>query len=259
MHRPGRAVAILLVAGSLAAGCASTTTEATRTPAPPTTPAYSIVALGDSVPRGTNCNCTPYPPLTASGLSKTTGDEVTAINDSVAGYTTENVLDQLKSNQEVIDDVRKAEIVEIEIGANDVAYNSKCGTSADCYAPSVPTMKANLLSIVRRTQSLVSGHTHLIVLLDYWSVWLGGKYAARKGQAYVAAAEEVTDRVDSAIRSTASRTRSAYVDLRAAFKGPTYSYDETRFLSSDGDHPNAAGHRRIAMATLAVIEDALHL
>jgi acyl-CoA thioesterase I len=258
-RRLGRAAAVVVAAGSLAAGCGSTTTGSTATVAVPGAKTYSIVALGDSVPRGTNCNCTPYPPLSATGLSTTTGDKVTATNDSVAGYTTRNVLNQLNDNQDVIDHVKKADVVEIEVGANDVAYNSACGTSLDCYAPKVPTMKENLLSIVRRAQSLVSGHKHLIVLLDYWSVWLGGKYAAAHGDAYVAAAEEMTDRVDSAIKSAASKTGSAYVDLRAAFKGPSYSYDETRYLSNDGDHPNAAGHRQIATATQTVIEAALHI
>ena len=262
--RLGRAVAVLVAAGWAAAGCGSTTaTSTTRsaTTAAVTTAetAYSIVALGDSVPRGTNCKCTPYPPLSATGLSKRTGDKVTAINDSVAGYTTKNVLDQLSDNQDVIDHLEAADVVEIEIGANDVAYNAACGTSVDCYAPKVPMMKQNLLSIVRRTQSLVSGHKHLLVLLDYWSVWLGGKYAAAHGEAYVAAAEEMTDRVDSAIKAAASKTGSAYVDLRAAFKGPSYAYDETQYLSSDGDHPNAAGHRKIATATQAVIEHTLHV
>ena len=44
-----------------------------------------------------------------------------------------------------------------------------------------------------------------------------------------------------------------------AFKGPTYAFDETHYLSSDGDHPNAAGHQQIAAATEAVVEKALHL
>jgi lysophospholipase L1-like esterase len=252
-RRLGRAMTGLIAAGCLAAGCASATTGARAVRS------SSIVALGDSVPRGTNCNCTPYPPLTATGLAATSGKKVTATNDSVAGYTTNNVLQQLASNEDVIAHIRKADVVEIEIGANDVAYNKTCGTSVDCYAPKVPTVKKNLLDIVRRTQSLLSGRRHLVVLLDYWSVWLGGKYAKAKGDAYVAAAEEMTDRIDTAIRSTATETRSAYVDLRAAFKGPSYTYDETHYLSSDGDHPNAAGHERIASATEAVIEKRLGL
>jgi hypothetical protein len=33
----------------------------------------------------------------------------------------------------------------------------------------------------------------------------------------------MTDRVDAVIKSTAAATGSAYVDLRAAFKGPDYA------------------------------------
>jgi lysophospholipase L1-like esterase len=150
-------------------------------------------------------------------------------------------------------------VVEIEIGANDVGYSKSCGAVAECYAPRIPTVEKNLRAIVGRVHALASRRKVLVVLLDYWSVWLGGKYAAGKGDAYVAAAEQVTADVNAAIKSTAARSHSAYVDLRAAFKGPDYAYDETHYLSSDGDHPNAAGHRKIAQAAQAVIEKTLHL
>jgi lysophospholipase L1-like esterase len=184
---------------------------------------------------------------------------VTATNDSVAGYTTSGVLRQLESDNAVIDHVRKARAVEIEVGANDVPYSKRCGTAVDCYAPLVPTVDKNLAAIVRRVRELSSGHNALVVLLDYWSIWLGGKYAAEKGDAYVDAAREMTDQVNAVIKSTAAESGTAYVDLRAAFKGPSFGYLETHYLSSDGDHPNAAGHEAIARATEAVIEKALHL
>ena len=149
--------------------------------------------------------------------------------------------------------------MEIEIGANDVAYSQSCGTKTACYAPRVPTVEKNLATIVRRVHRLTARHHALIVLIDYWSIWLGGKYAAAKGNAYVAAAEEMTDQVNTVIKSTANATGSAYVDLRAAFKGPNYTYDETHYLSNDGDHPNEAGHKKIATATEAVVEKALHI
>jgi lysophospholipase L1-like esterase len=218
-----------------------------------------MVALGDSVPYGTNCNCTPYPPLTADALMASSDQAVTVANDSVPGYTTADVLRQLTSDADVIDHVRVADAVEIEVGANDVAYSSSCGNAVDCYAPRIPTIEENLAEIVSRVRQLTAGHKVLVVLLDYWSVWLGGQYAAAKGDAYVAAAEEVTDQVDAVIKSTAAKSGSAYVDLRAAFKGPDYAYDETHYLSSDGDHPNAAGHQQIATAAEAVIEQALHV
>ena len=63
---------------------------------------------------------------------------------------------------------------------------------------------------------------------------------------------------NAAIEQTAVDSGSAYVELRAAFKGPDYAYDETQFLASDGDHPNAAGHQQIADAAVSVITDTLH-
>jgi lysophospholipase L1-like esterase len=211
------------------------------------------------VPHGTNCGCTPYPQLTASGLATTTGQKLTAANDAVGGYTTSDVLHQLRSDTAVIDRVRTADVVEIEVGANDVAYSASCGTNTDCYAAKIPAIQTNLAAIVARVHELTSTHKVLVVLLDYWSVWLGGRYAAAKGEAYVDAAATATDDVDTTIKSTAAMTESAYVDLRAAFKGPDYAYDETHYLSNDGDHPNAAGHQQIADATEAVIDTALHL
>jgi acyl-CoA thioesterase-1 len=260
--RVASAFIVLVVLGCVSTGCSrsSEVTSTTSTTGATSTQSqtWSIVALGDSVPRGTNCKCTPYPPLTATGLT-TSGRAVTALNDSLAGYTTSNVLHQLRSDAAVIDHLRSADVVEIEIGANDVAYTSSCGTNVDCYGPELTTTQANIDAIVARVQELTAGHRALVVLLDYWNVWLGGQYAAARGDAYVNAAAQVTDQVNTIIESAATKTGSAYVDLRAAFKGPNYTYDETHYLSNDGDHPNKAGHQRIAGATEAVIEKALHL
>jgi len=243
----------------LALSCAATACSSGRAASPPARRTRSLVALGDSVPRGTNCDCRPYPLLGADGLTASTGSTVKGTNDSVAGATTSSVLEQLRSNGNVLRHVRAADVVEIEVGANDVGYSAACGADAACYAPRIPTVQKNLAAIVRRVHVLAAGRKQLVVLLDYWSVWLGGKYAAAKGEAYVAAAEQVTDDVNSVVKSTAAKTGAAYVDLRAAFKGPNYTYDETHYLSNDGDHPNAAGHRKIASAAEAVIEKALHI
>lgn len=253
------ALAVLIVASCLTTACGTSSTSKSSSSTAATAKTWSIVALGDSVPRGTNCDCSPYPPLSADMLTAATGQKVTATNDSVAGYTTSGVLRQLESDSAVIGHVRKARAVEIEVGANDVPYSKRCGTTVDCYAPQVPTVEKNLDAIVRRVRELSSGHKTLVVLLDYWSIWLGGKYAAEKGDAYVNAAREMTDQVNAAIKSTAAQSGSAYVDLRAAFKGPSFGYLETHYLSSDGDHPNATGHEAIARATEAVIEKALDL
>ncbi|TQN48298.1 lysophospholipase L1-like esterase [Humibacillus xanthopallidus] len=272
----------MLLVAAVSAGCSPTSAEpepgATGSPSAATsatshtsetgpaasgsaTPArpWSIVALGDSVPAGNACGCTPYPELTGQDLAAPPDRKVTVTNDAVSGYTTTDVLAQLQTDATVSDKVRSADIVEIEIGANDVGYSDSCGDAVSCYAPTVPEVEKNLGTIVSLVRQLTAGRQVLIVLLDYWSVWLGGQYAAAQGDAYVASAAEVTDQVNTVIASTADRTGSAYVDLRAAFKGPDYSYDETHYLAPDGDHPNATGHQQIASATVAVIRSALHL
>src|SRR3954468_1927219 len=261
VYRHRRAGFVLVLAGGLATACASSGPAAPSTPTSSPTAAprsWRIVALGDSVPRGTNCDCAPYPPLTADTLA-TSGREVTATNDSVAGSTTSAVLRQLESDHDVIAHVTAADAVEVEVGANDVAHSSTCGTSLDCYTPKIPAIEKNLRSIINRVHQLTAGHPVLVVLLDYWSVWLGGAYATAEGDAYVTTAADLTADVNTAVMSVAASSGSAYVDLRAAFERPDYAYDETHYLSDDGDHPNAAGHQQIAAAAVDVIEATLHI
>jgi lysophospholipase L1-like esterase len=209
---------------------------------------WSLAALGDSIPAGTACDCTPYPQLSALDLSLPGGPEVTASNEAVGGFTSFDVLHQLSSASAAIDPVKAARLVEIEVGANDVAPSSSCGTDVACYQPKITDLSVNLHDIVDHVHELTAGHAVPVVLLDYWSVWLGGQYAQQQGQAYADAAAGVTDKVNTVIREVAAQTGSAYVDLRAAFKGPDYAYDETHYLATDGIHPNATGHQKIAAA-----------
>jgi lysophospholipase L1-like esterase len=243
---------VLVALVSLTAACggskSASSTSSSSTGTSTTSRTWSIVALGDSVPSGYNCNCTPFPQLSAQGLTSSTGQTVTATNDAVAGYTTTNVLNQLKSDSAVIDKVSTADAIEINVGANDVPWNGqKCGTSVSCYAPLFAPMQKNLASIVARVHDLTSGHTVRVVLLDYWSIWLGGTYARKQGHDYVSAARQMTSQVDAAIKTTASQSGSAYVSERRAFKGPSFGYIESHYLATDGEHPTPRATRRLRL------------
>jgi lysophospholipase L1-like esterase len=216
--------------------------------------AAHIVSLGDSVPAGTACECAPYPELSAADLSAATHRTYVARNDAVAGFTTTDVIDQLDHEDSVVHDVRAASAVTVEIGANDVAHSSTCGNDVQCYLDHLPQLRTNLDAIVQRVRRLAGAGVPL-VLLDYWSVWLGGTYAEEQGNEYAAAADRVTSGVNDTILGVAQDTGAIYVGLREAFRGPDDTWDETHLLAADGEHPNAEGHRRIAQAIADVVRD----
>ena len=85
----------------------------------------------------------------------------------------------------MIDHVRTADAVEIEVGANDVAHSRLVRHLVGATPLRFPQIRTNLDAIVGRVHELTAGHKVLVVLLDYWSVWLGGQYAAAQGDAYV--------------------------------------------------------------------------
>ena len=212
-----------------------------------------LLALGDSVPAGSACACRPYPVLTARDVSAATHRRTRVSNEAVGGYTTEDVLQQLEPGSAVADSVRNANAVMIEVGANDVAHSDACGNDVACYQPEVTAMGDNLGAIVARVRELNPTPELPIVLLDYWSVWLGGDYAQQQGDAYVSAAKSLTGMVNDRIGSVATSTKSGSVDLRRAFRGPSDRWDETNLLARDGEHPNARGHHRIAGAVRRTI------
>jgi lysophospholipase L1-like esterase len=106
--------------------------------------------------------------------------------------------------------------------------------------------------VAQRIRVLRQGRPTAILVSGYWNVYEDGTVADRDyGRGEQAASDRLTDAVNQVIRTQAVAEGMTYVDLAEPFKGPSGTGDPSDLLADDGDHPNAAGHRRIASALLA--------
>ncbi|GAA2638758.1 SGNH/GDSL hydrolase family protein [Paractinoplanes durhamensis] len=199
-----------------------------------------VVALGDSVPAGTACGCTPFPALYARLLSA----DGRATDLARSGATSRDVLSQVDTPV-TVSALRSASAVLLMIGANDLAavFAGDGGTKA--YADAAAQVEANVRGTLNGIRQIV-GPSVTVDVLGYWNVVEDGDVArADYDDATTAEAARITDQTNDALRTAASGL-ARYLPTAAVFKGPTGSGDPTGLLAADGDHPNARGHAAIA-------------
>ncbi len=205
-----------------------------------------LAALGDSVPAGGACSCTPFPRRVAALIAARAGHGVITHNDAVGGLTTLLLLEQLRHDRGIRSDVAWASVVLVEVGANDISSRT-CGLTVSCYSPAVRRVGTLLDAVVHQIKVLRGRRATAIVLIGYWNIWRDGAVARARGAAYVAASVALTKAVNVEIAASSRRNGVTYVDLWVPFRGTT-DRDDTALLAADGDHPNARGHQVIAVA-----------
>ncbi|HEY3408941.1 MAG TPA: SGNH/GDSL hydrolase family protein [Propionicimonas sp.] len=238
---------------------AQRTSPASASATPRSTPqaALHVVGIGDSVMAGTNCNCETIMTGFAHAVADRTGRDVTAANLGVPGYTTSDVLDQLRNDADARSEVANADILIVIIGANDLgdAFDSwnESDCDATCYQPQVDAMQSRLASVLSLVRSLRAGQPMTVLVDNYWNVFTDGAVArADGGQEQIDWSSEVTGAANRAIANAARSSGDLTVDLVKPFKN-TGDQDPTPLLADDGDHPNAAGVRAIVAANLAAL------
>ena len=249
--------------GSAAGGTASAPPSSPTTPSPSRTAAspagaLRVVGLGDSVPAADTCGCDGYLEQLVPDLRDATGRPVGLRNDAVGGWTTQDVLDDLAEGRSHDDLVSGADLVVVEIGANDFdlqrltdASCAPAGTSA-CFRSTLAGLKTGLTEVVRRVRSLAPGAQ--VALLGYWNVSVDGAVGRSLGPTYVSSSDDLTRAVNRVVESVASGTGATYVDAYTPLKGTAGTRDPTEDLLDDGDHPNATGHGRLADAVLDALQ-----
>jgi lysophospholipase L1-like esterase len=209
----------------------------------------SVVALGDSVPAGSACDCRNFVSAYGDLVSRRAPHRAVVTNLAQGGAQSEDVLEQLRQPA-VRHALSDATTVLLMIGANDFYHPFKRvrnGASATTeYRAAARQVRTNVEKTIGQIRLVHDGPVHIVVL-GYWNVVEDGKVGRRDyGAGGVEAAESATGWANRALRAAARTGHAMYVSTYQAFKGADGHQDPTALLAADGDHPNAAGHRLLA-------------
>ncbi|GAB2591390.1 hypothetical protein Aab01nite_39130 [Paractinoplanes abujensis] len=186
----------------------------------------TVVTLGDSVPAGTACGCTPFPALYARS------QHATDVNLAVPGATSADVRAAVPAA------ASSASEVVLMIGANDMAA---VFDDPSRYAATAAAVEANVTATI---EAIGHGRRTRVVVLGYWNVVQDGDVgAAAYGPDGVRKATRATDLTNAALQRAAAATDATYVSTEPPFHGPAGA---TALLAPDGDHPDEAGQAAIA-------------
>jgi lysophospholipase L1-like esterase len=215
-----------------------------------------VVALGDSVPAGSVCDCRNFVSDYGDLASRHAPHRAAVTNLAQGGAKTADVLGQVQ-RPAVRAALDHATTVLLMVGANDFYRPFKRvrhGAHANSeYRPAARQVRTNVERTIRQIRATHDGPV-TIVVLGYWNVVEDGQVARRDyGAAGVRAAESATRWANHALRDAARSGHAMYVSTYAAFKGADGHRDPTGLLAADGDHPNAAGHRVLARAVYALV------
>jgi lysophospholipase L1-like esterase len=228
------------------AGCAAPMPIPAPPSEPPGTPV--VVTLGDSVPAGTACDCDPFPDRYARLVSPA----AVSVNLAQPGDTSADVRDEVDAD-DIRADLRRATIVLIMAGANDLAAAFDDERDDHAYETSAAQVEANVAATVDTILQVHSTPVTVLVL-GYWNVVKDGSAGfAAYGAEGLASARGATRYCNLALQRAAKQAGARYVPTTAAFRGEHRTLDPTGLLASDGDHPNADGQEAIAEAVYAAV------
>jgi lysophospholipase L1-like esterase len=213
-----------------------------------------VVGIGDSVTSGSACSCETFVGLYATALASRQGLTTSSVNLGVAGWTSAQLLQSLTQPGTFRDQVAKADILLVTIGANDLSpleEKQAGGCATTCYGPLVNSVGHNVGLIVAAARSAHASHPPTILVTDYWNVFQDGDVGtAENGVSFQKWSDVLTRAESTVVCDAAQRAGASCVSLYAAFKG-NGSRNPTTLLAADGDHPNALGHQVIASRLLA--------
>lgn len=206
---------------------------------------------------GTHCGCTGIVARYAAREQRKHHATIRPVNLGSNGATTSSLRKELRSPT-VLARVRKARVVMVIVGANDLLPQLRQWQSgscpASCYGPAVDAMAGRLGTVLATIQQARAGRADPgeVLVIDYWNVFQDGHQTVNaQGHAMVAWGRKVSRLANASICAQSTTYGDRCVDLYRAFF--RRNGDPTHLLATDGDHPNAAGVdvivRRLVAAT----------
>ena len=227
---------------------------------------WQYTALGDSLafgiddPQGGG-----YVPRFRNHVQQDTGVTVNLINRGVPGWTSDDLLNALRTDQSLRAQVANSQVVTFNIGGNDLLnalqrYQSfTCGgaNNQQCFAETVARFKSNWNAIVAQIVSLRSPGDILAVTPDTIIRTMDIYNPAVNQLKFFGVFNQVKpylDDINRHIYLTAIANRIPCARAYRAFNGENGDQDagQRGLMAGDGIHPNATGHALLASTLRAL-------
>lgn len=229
----------------------------------PTGAAVSYVALGDSLATGAGAT-TSYVAEYAAALETRTGTDIEVTNLAVNGWTSTDLLEAITGDETMRTAVAGADLVTVDIGANDLLgqlpyYASEtCGgdDNLECLREAIVLVEAQWATILDEVIALRDGDATGIATIDLYQPFVGNPRVADD----LDVLRPVMDDLNAVITEVARARDIPVAAVHEAFHGPDGTGDptETFLISVDGLHPSNAGHQAIAQELLELDVDVAH-
>lgn len=206
--------------------------------------ALHYVVLGDSIAYGSGLT-NPVQACYGKIVADTNG--YTYANHAIPGHTTGNLINRLK-DENVLADVRKADIINISIGGNNFLMNNLMGLMADALIKKdyseFDAIAAGFYEQFGEIMNLINAaNADAVVLLQT----IYNPQTGYIGDVY----QQGADRLNAEMVRFAQENPGEIVIVDVA----TALLDTTDNFADDGIHPSALGNEKIAVAVLATLHD----
>ena len=220
----------------------------------------NYVALGDSLATGYGAANSSYVYRYADILSTDTGTAVNVSNLGVNGLTSMQLRTEIENDQRVQEAIEQAEVITINIGANDLLRarwqhrTGECGgaDNQDCLRQAVNGFQANWDAILAEVTATRSSDTTIIRTLDFYNPFVDVDSATDSWPNASAndfvVFKKYLEQLNSHIAASSDGYGIPHARIYETFNGPNGEEDPSRkgYLSSDELHPSDDGHSAIA-------------